>query len=236
LDARPALRRRFVARRGAGAGKARMVRHMDEYLSDPAALAIGCFASVCRDRLAGPLLALARAHPDVDVGVHEMRRPALLTALRLGELAVALLPGDPDPGFRSVPLWQDQALVVLPPGHPLCDAAAVPPAALGDLLFLVPREEHGHELHRFLARRLLGPDASLPGDTREGGLAQVLALVAEGRGAALLCESHHDLDRRDVVARPVAGPAARFAVHAHWRADAGDRVAALVAALAAEAS
>jgi len=38
------------------------------------ALAVGCFASICRDRLADELLDFSRVCPEVDIGVHEMAR------------------------------------------------------------------------------------------------------------------------------------------------------------------
>jgi len=47
-------------------------------------LAIGVFASICRDRLGEQLLAFARAAPNVGIGVHEMSRTALLPALVAG--------------------------------------------------------------------------------------------------------------------------------------------------------
>ncbi|RYY47114.1 MAG: hypothetical protein EOP59_01730, partial [Sphingomonadales bacterium] len=74
-------------------------------------MAVGCFASICRDRLADELLDFSRVCPEVDIGVHEMARGSLLTALRGGELSLAVLPGEDEPGTRSVEVWQDRVMV-----------------------------------------------------------------------------------------------------------------------------
>lgn len=185
-------------------------------------LAIGCSSAIGRDRLGAELVAFGRRRPDVLIGVHEMGRASLVAALRSGEIALGLLPGDPDPGFRSVRLWEDRALLALPRGHPLAARAAVEPTEARGLLFLASRRSAGSEVHRFLTRRLFDEGARLSSDMRDCGLGRILRMVAEGEGAALLCDSHDYPARADLAAVPVAHPRARFGVHAHWLEDRCD--------------
>lgn len=179
-------------------------------------LPIGCSSAIGRDRLGTELVNFGRRRPDVMVGVHEMGRTDLLASLRAGEIALGLLPGDPDPGFRSAELWSDHALIALPLRHPLAGAGSFPPDAAREQLFLVSRRSAGAEVHRFLSRRLFGEGACLRSDMRDCGLGRILKLVADGQGAALLCDSHDYPARAEVALLPVAHARARFGVHAHW--------------------
>jgi DNA-binding transcriptional LysR family regulator len=121
-----------------------------------------------------------------------MGRPALLSGLRSGELALAVLPGEPDPEFRHARLWDDRALLALPPGHPLATEPAVAVAELAQLLFLVSRKQHGNELHRFPPPPPARRGRPRPQRDPRLGLGKILGLVTEGAGAALVCESQID--------------------------------------------
>lgn len=179
-------------------------------------LPIGYSPAIGRDRLGAELVTFGHERPDIAVGVHEMTRTDLLAALRSGEIALALVPGEPDRGFRTAALWADRALVALPPMHSLAQQALFDPRAAADLLFLVSRRSAGAEVHRFLSRRLFGQGTRLRSDMRDCGLGRILQSVADGQGAALLCDSLDYPARADVALRPVAHRAADFQVHAHW--------------------
>lgn len=202
---------------------------LSERTPEDRTLAIGCSAAIGRDRLGEELVAFGRRRPDVLVGVHEMGRAALLAALRTGEIALGLLPGEPDPGFRSVKLWEDRALLALPRGHRLAFDGVVRPDAVRDLLFLASRRSAGAEVHRFLSQRVFGDGARPISDMRDCGLGRILRMVADGEGAALLCESHDYPALADVALLPFAHAPARFGVCAHW--IEGRRDAALAALL-----
>lgn len=179
-------------------------------------LPVGYSPAIGRDRLGAELVAFGHKRPEIAVGVHEMSRSCLLAALRSGEIALALVPGEPDTSFRTAALWADRALLALPTTHPLAEQALFDPRAAADLLFLVSRRSAGAEVHRFLSRRLFGDGTSLRSDMRDCGLGRILQSVADGQGAALLCDSLDYPARADVALRPVAHQAANFQVHAHW--------------------
>lgn len=179
-------------------------------------LAIGCFASICRDRLAEELLAFSRVWPQVDIGVHEMPRGALLPALRAGELALAVLPGKEEPGLRSVEIWRGRVMAAMPAGHALARKSVVSPADLRGEPMLVSRQQLGGDMHRFLAGRILPLGPALSATILDLGPPRILERVAQGEGLTLVCESHGDLIGNDVVVRPVDAPGAVFPVRAYW--------------------
>ncbi len=179
------------------------------------ALAIGCFAAVCRERLGDRLLEFVRQHPAVDVGVQEMGRSDLLAAVRNRSLAIAVLPGDPGADLHCAPVWTDRVVVAVPPGHRLVDHSTVSLGALRRERVLVPREPPGRDLHRFLAHQL----APLrPFDTLlcEGGRQRQIDQVAAGLGVALCCASQRLLADDRIVVRPLDTNKASFTVNACW--------------------
>jgi len=195
-------------------------------------LAIGCFAAICRDRLAEELLAFSRFHPQVDIGVHEMPRGALLPALRAGELALAVLPGKAEPGLRSVEIWQGRVMAAMPADHPLARRAAIRPADLRGQPMLVSRQQLGGDMHRFLAGRILPLGPALSATILDLGAPRILERVARGEGLTLVCESHGDLIGDNLVVRPVHAPGSVFPVRAYWPdADPEWPVSALIRSL-----
>jgi DNA-binding transcriptional LysR family regulator len=199
-------------------------------------LAVGCFASICRDRLADELLVFSRSRPDVDIGVHEMQRGALLPALRNGNLSLAVLPGKPEPYTHSIGLWHDRVLVAMPPGHRLAASATVRPADLRDEIFLTSQQQFGGDMHRFLAQRILPIGPALNTTIIDLGPPRILARVAQGEGIALISGSHEELLGDGLVVRPVDAVGALFPVRAYWiQEDPAEPLAGLIASLKARA-
>lgn len=179
-------------------------------------LAVGCFASICRDRLADELLEFSRICPEVDIGVHEMGRGALLAALRRNDLSLAVLPGDDEPGTRSREVWHDRVMVAAPHGHALTARPVVRPSDLRDQPLLVSRQQYGSDMHRFLTRMILPAGASLDATIVDVGPARLVERVAAGAGVTLICESHVAHLAADVTVLPVFASGARFPVRAYW--------------------
>lgn len=199
-------------------------------------LSLGCFASICRDRLADELIAFSRVRPEVDIGVHEMPRGALLPALRAGELSMAVLPGAAEPGTHSIQVWHDRVMVAMPPDHPLAKAAEVQASELCGQTFLVSRQEYGSEMHRFLARLILPLGPVLNATILNLGPARIVASVARGDGLTLICESHVEHLAGEVAVRPIRAPGAAFPVRAYWKeAEAPWPLSAFIANLRARA-
>jgi DNA-binding transcriptional LysR family regulator len=185
-------------------------------------LAVGCFASICRDRLADELLGFSRTCPEIDIGLHEMMRGALLPALRIGDLSLAVLPGREEPGVHSAELWHDRVLVAMAPGHRLAGLSAIRPAELLDEIFLVSRQQFGSDMHRFLAQRILPLGPTLNATISDLGPPRIIERVAAGDGIALISSSHAEHAGPAVVLRPIEAVGALFPVRAYWTAPEPD--------------
>ena len=183
---------------------------------DRPSLAIGCFASIGRNRLADELLAFSRTCPQVDIGVHEMPRASLLAALRAGTLALAVLPGKDEPGLRSAEIWQGRVMAAMAPDHPLAGRSAVSAADLRTQTMLVSRQQLAGDMYRFLSGRILPLGPALGATILDLGPPSILARVASGEGLTLVCESHAESLGEGVVYRPVEAPGAIFPVRAFW--------------------
>lgn len=200
-------------------------------------LAVGCFASICRDRLADELLVFSRSCPDVDIGVHEMQRGALLPALRNGSLSLAVLPGKAEPGTHSIGLWHDRVLVAMAPGHRLAELPEIRPSDLREEVFLTSRQQFGGDMHRFLAQRILPLGPALTATLVDPGPPRLLDRVAQGDGIALIRDSHEDVAHDGIVVRPVDAPGALFPVRAYWTDEApAEPLAGLIRSLRTRAA
>jgi len=200
-------------------------------------LAIGVFASICRDRLGEQLLAFARIAPTVGIGVHEMSRSALLPALVAGELGLVMGPGRQRYDLPSMQLWNDQVMIATGREHRFARQTLVTPAQLREEVFIVSRQQHGGDMHRFLSQRINPLVPALNAVLVDLGPPRVMNQVAEGEGIALICASHveHHLDER-IVVRPIDAIGAEFPVSAYWRDPKPEPpLAALIDMLAAGA-
>lgn len=181
-------------------------------------LDIGCLSSLCRSRLGDEMVAFARRCPDIELGVHEMARASLLLALRAGDIAVAILPEDPQPGLNAVRLWQDKVMLAMPADHRLAGLAQVTPEDIRDDVFIVPRDPHASAMHRFLIGRIPGGEAcrSLLLDLNEN---QLMSEVVAGKGIALVCHAQVAPADAAIIVRPIEAPAAAFWIGAYWREE-----------------
>lgn len=179
-------------------------------------LAIGCCTTMCRDRLGDELLTFSQCCPQVDLGVQEMPRAALLPALRSGALSLAVLPGPRQPGLQALKLWNDGVMVALAKDHPLAAGAGVTPAQLRGEVVLMSREAHGGDIYRFLSHCVAPLGPPLNGFLTDLSQARLMARVAEGDGVTLMCASDAETPA-NVVTRPVQSSTATFPVYAYWR-------------------
>lgn len=181
-------------------------------------LAIGCFASLCRDRLADRLLALSRVMPGSSIGVHEQSLAELLPGVCGGCVSLAVAPEDASPPngvdtLRSARLWEEETLVAMAADHPLAAQSGLAPDALLGTVVLLASDRTEGEMQRYLLARLF-PAAWPPVDARRGRGGDVLARVANGEGVALVLGGQ--AVPPGVITRPIDSPAARFGVHAWW--------------------
>lgn len=194
-------------------------------------LDVGCFASLCRDRLADHLVAFARDHPHVAVGMHEMTLRELDAGVRAGALSLAIGPGLADGRLSCRDLWEERAVVALPPGHALAHHPALAAAALRDEVLLVSRDPARAALHRFLVARLFEGAPPRTRVTPDARRLRTIDRVAAGEGIMLLCASQVDASLDRLAIRPLGDASAGFAIRACWRGTPGEPLASLIRGL-----
>src|SRR5690606_38755205 len=130
------------------------------------------------------LQAIRERAPGLRPEVREDQTERLLEAMRAGHLDVAILALPSEAvGLAETPLYDEDFLLAVPPGHPDAGACGLAPEALqaNELLLL----DEGHCLRDQaldLCRRA-GATGSVVPDSRASSLSTVVQLVAGGLGA-----------------------------------------------------
>ncbi|BBC65951.1 hypothetical protein MMRN_28470 [Mycobacterium marinum] len=135
------------------------------------------------------LAGLTRRLPTLTVRVIEDQTERLLTALREGSLDTALiaLPADYR-GLTEMPIYEEDFVLALPPGHPMADRHGVPVAALSELPLLLLDEGHCLRDQALDVCQNAGVRAELA-DTRAASLATAVQCVNGGLGVTLIPQS-----------------------------------------------
>jgi LysR family transcriptional regulator, hydrogen peroxide-inducible genes activator len=135
------------------------------------------------------LAGLAEELPELTVRVIEDQTERLLTVLREGSLDAALiaLPAD-TVGVTEIPIYDEDFVLALPPGHPLSDKRRVPTTALAELPLLLLDEGHCLRDQALDVCHKAGVRAELA-NTRAASLATAVQCVTGGLGVTLIPQS-----------------------------------------------
>ncbi|MYT34014.1 MULTISPECIES: LysR family transcriptional regulator [unclassified Streptomyces] len=186
---------------------------------------VAAFATGIGLVLAPALAELAESAPGIRVRVQDAEGDASLPMVldRQVDVAVAVeyrgAPDADDPRLTRVPLYAEPFDAVLPPGHPLAGAAAVPLAGLAKDPWIGPYS--GNPCHDVVV--LACEHAGFRPDLRHSSddFRAVVALASAGAGVALVPRSAlRGMDLGGVVVRPVDGVAPTRRVFAAVRRGA----------------
>jgi LysR family transcriptional regulator, hydrogen peroxide-inducible genes activator len=159
--------------------------------SDPlqGSMRLGLIPTVAPYVLPAVLAGLAQRLPALTLRVVEDQTERLLASLRDGALDAALisLPADAA-GLTSIPIYDEDFVLALPPGHPLSGKRRVPVSALAELPLLLLDEGHCLRDQALEVCQKAGIRADLA-DTRAASLATAVQCVAGGLGATLIPQS-----------------------------------------------
>ena len=135
------------------------------------------------------LAGLADRLPGLTLRVIEDQTDRLLTGLREGSVDAALiaLPAEAS-GMTEIPVYDEDFVLALPPGHPLSGKQRVSPAALAELPLLLLDEGHCLRDQALDVCRRAGVHAELA-NTRAASLATAVQCVAGGLGVTLIPQS-----------------------------------------------
>lgn len=127
--------------------------------------------------------------PGLTLRVIEDQTERLLIGLREGSVDAALiaLPAETG-GIAEIPIYDEDFVLALPPGHPLAGRKRVPPAALAELPLLLLDEGHCLRDQALDVCRKAGVHAELA-NTRAASLATAVQCVAGGLGVTLIPQS-----------------------------------------------
>jgi LysR family hydrogen peroxide-inducible transcriptional activator len=173
-------------------------------------LRIGVIPTVAPYLLPAVLRALRRQLPDLAPEIREEQTGRLLADLASGRVDVAVMAVPSGAvGVSEVPLYDEDFVLVVPPGHRLAGATGLPVTALRGQELLLLDEGHclrDQALDLCRSARAMG---SVSSAARASSLGTVVQLVAAGLGATLLPETALTAETRRAplaVAR-FAGPA-----------------------------
>ena len=159
--------------------------------SDPlrADMRLGLIPTVAPYVLPTVLAGLAEQVPELTLRVVEDQTERLLTVLREGALDAALiaLPADAV-GITAIPIYDEDFVLALPPGHPLSGKRRVPAAALAELPLLLLDEGHCLRDQALDVCHKAGVRAELA-NTRAASLATAVQCVTGGLGVTLIPQS-----------------------------------------------
>jgi DNA-binding transcriptional LysR family regulator len=154
----------------------------------PDELRIGAGDALGRERLPRALATLLRESPDVEIRLREGARPALLEALRRGEIDLALVVGDPaDPtpdGIDSQPCLRSEIAMLRPAGSGTSPRRRVRIERLRDERLVSLQSGSGFRRH--LERVFDDAGIAYRPAVEVGNLSLVRRFVAAGLGVALV--------------------------------------------------
>ncbi|OBH88425.1 hydrogen peroxide-inducible genes activator [Mycobacterium sp. E2733] len=159
--------------------------------SDPlrGGMRLGLIPTVAPYVLPTVLAGLAEQFPGMTLRVTEDQTERLMTVLREGALDAALiaLPADAG-GVTAIPIYDEDFVLALPPGHPLSGKRRVPATALADLPLLLLDEGHCLRDQALDVCHKAGVRAELA-TTRAASLATAVQCVTGGLGVTLIPQS-----------------------------------------------
>jgi LysR family hydrogen peroxide-inducible transcriptional activator len=159
--------------------------------SDPlqGSVCLGLIPTVAPYVLPTVLAGLADRLPALTLRIVEDQTDRLLTGLREGSLdaAVIALPAGVS-GVTEIPIYDEDFVLALPPGHSLSGKRRVPPTALAQLPLLLLDEGHCLRDQALDVCRKAGVRAELA-STRAASLTTVVQCVTGGLGVTLIPQS-----------------------------------------------
>ena len=122
-------------------------------------LSIGFYTSLSAGNLRATLVEYTQQFPQIEIEMVERSRSRLTTALRNGAIDAAIVTGERALlGSRSMPLWSERILVVLPENHRLTGNQTVSWTDLVGEVLLLGRRDPGPAIQEYLNAKLVSPE------------------------------------------------------------------------------
>lgn len=187
---------------------------------DKGELGIGILASLSTGFLHCVLTRLRQRHSAIRTIVYEGTTAETLGKLMRGALDIAFVSGRPSiPGYRTVPLWTERILLVLPCQHPLAGNPQVEWGEIRDETFIVSQGGPGPEIYDFIIRHLARAGFRPRIEVHDVGRESLFNLVSIGYGLTLTSSSAEGLASQGTILRPLVGGEEVLPSSAIWSAS-----------------
>ncbi|WP_299611593.1 LysR family transcriptional regulator [uncultured Tateyamaria sp.] len=195
------------------AGVARIAAGKRSYLG------IGFVGSILNGPLPSAIKAVVQAHPDVEIGLHELTTLEQRDALRDRRIDIGLgrLNFSDAPGLVRATVIEEPLVVACPTHHPLSNHLSVSLAQCAEHdLILYPQRPRPSFADQVLGIfEQIGKQPSVRVEVKD--LQTALGLTASGMGLAIVPKSVEQTARNDIVFRPIQDACAVSPIIATYR-------------------
>lgn len=185
-------------------------------------LAIGFCTSLSAGNLQAALLDFKQQFPQVEVATVERSRTRLAAALRNGVLDILIVTGSlPLLDSKTMSLWSERVLVLLPQDHPLTARETIYWTDLRGETVLLSHYDPGREFEDLLVSKLVSPADRPVIEHHDVSRGIIKSLISMKAGVSLVLESDMGANFSGLVYRELrdgTGPS-RFDYLACWRAN-----------------
>jgi DNA-binding transcriptional LysR family regulator len=151
-----------------------------------------------------------RSFPEVAIQVTERSPAQLITALRSGDVDIAIIVGEArQHSGPSIYLWSERIVAALSARHPLSNSEVIDWSDLKDETFLLSQWDPGSDLRNLILKKLAAPGDTPKIETWDTSNENVLGMVEAGLHVSIHCESWTSLNYSGVrfrELRDASGP------------------------------
>ena len=185
-------------------------------------LSIGFHTSLLAGGLRATLRDFRQRVPSIELGLVELSRTRLLTALRSGTIDTAIVMGEvTQKDYECLPLWSERILLALPEGHPLSEQETIYWTDIRGETVLLSQRDQGREFRDILISKLVASDDRPRIVCHDVGRDTLKSVVSLGLGVGLIFESDLGSTIPGLIYRELrdgTGPS-RMGYSVHWRAE-----------------
>ena len=167
--------------------------------ADTGRIRIASFPSVATYWLPHIIRRFQEDYPDVEIQIFENGTDDIDAMMDNREADLCLYSGGDGRPFEWFPLWSDQLLALVPPGHQLTELETVPLEALATEQFIMPMEGYEYEVHHILDQLDRRPRIRFSACSDYA----MISMVTEGLGVGILPELILRNYHNDAVAIPI---------------------------------
>ena len=185
-------------------------------------LTIGFHTSLSAGNLRATLLEFRQRAPSVELGLVDLSRTRLMTALRSGTIDTAIVTGEATQGGDgTLPLWSERILLALPEGHPLAERETIYWTDLRGEIVLLSQCDQEREFEDILVSKVVFLVDRPRIEHHDVSRDTLRNLVSLGFGVGFVTESDIGSSVSGLIYRELrdgSGPS-RIGYSAHWRAE-----------------